>query len=179
MTAAYPPIKQWVFAERVFGNTLDGVRPAGHSGRESGVFWLGTRQETSRVSAIVIPRGAGVEERPNCWRVSPEVFGAVTRWANPLNLCLLAVAHTHVRGAPPVLSWTDRNFGVRVPGVLAVVIGSGGDDSDHHNWGWYVFENYDYSPLSQTEIDERISIDPAGQVEAWTADASGVQILRT
>src|SRR5258708_11476177 len=141
MAAVYPPIERWVVAEQVLAGTLEGVRSAGRLGREAGVFWLGRRDEMAQISAVVVLRGVGVEELPNCWRVSPEVFGAVTRWATPRNLCLLGVAHIHLGGVRPVLSWTDRSFGVRVPGVLSVVVGGAGGECDYLNLGWYVFGN--------------------------------------
>src|SRR5712671_2632479 len=133
----------------------------------------------THICSVVLPHGIGVEEHRGRWAVSPEVFGAITRWAKPRSLSLLAVAHTHVRGVPPVLSWSDRNLGVRVPGMLAVIIGNGGDDSDHLKWGWYVFEDGDYRPLSVHEVGERIRIDQKGEFDSWIADASGVQALRT
>jgi hypothetical protein len=179
MTASYPTVEKWVIAEGIFHRTFDGVRPIGQSGREAGAFWLGRREATAHVYSVVLPHGIGVEEHRGRWAVSPEVFGAITRWAKPRNLCLLAVAHTHVRGVPPVLSWTDRNLGVRVPGMLAAVIGNGGADADHLKWGWYVFENTDYRTLAQDEISERIRIDQNGEFEAWSADAHGVKALRT
>ncbi len=177
MAANYPAVENWLIAEGIFRWTLDGVQPIGQSGREAGAFWLGRREATAHVYSVVLPHGVGVEEHHGRWAVSPEVFGAITRWAKPRKLCLLAVAHTHVRGVPPVLSWTGRNLGVRAPGMLAAVIGNGGDDSDHLKWGWYVFENDDYRLLSGRDIGERIRIDPTGECEAWTADANGVQAL--
>ena len=179
MAANYPTVNRWVIAEGVFRQTLAGVRPIGQSGKEAGAFWLGRREATAHVDSVVLPHGIGVEEHRGRWAVSPEVFGAITQWAKPRNLCLLAVAHTHVRGVPPVLSWTDRNLGIRVPGMLAAVIGNGGDDSDHLMWGWYVFENDDYILLSQHDIGERIRVDAGGSFEVWVADANGVQVLRT
>jgi hypothetical protein len=179
MTATYPSVDQWVIAEGVFRQTLAGVRLIGQSGKEAGAFWLGSRETTAHVDSVVLPHGIGVEEHRGRWAVSPEVFAVITRWAKPRNLCLLAVVHTHVRGVPPVLSWTDRNLGIRVPGMLAAVIGNGGDDSDHLKWGWYVFETDDYKALSEHEIGQRISVDAAGKFEVWAADANGVQLLRT
>lgn len=179
MAASYPTVENWVIADGIFHRTLDGVRPTGQSGREAGAFWLGRREATAHVYSVVLPHGIGVEERSGRWAVSPEVFGAITRWAKPRNVCLLAVAHTHVRGVPPVLSWTDRNLGVRIPGMLAVVIGNGGDDVDHLKWGWYVFENTEYRKLEHNEITERIKVEPNGEFEAWSANANGVQVLRT
>ncbi len=179
MAANYPPVKQWVIAEGIFRQTLDGVRLIAQSEKEAGAFWLGKREAVAEISSLVLPHGRGVEEHRGRWAVSPEVLGAITRWAKPRNLCLLAVAHTHLRGVPPVLSWSDRNLGVRVPGMLAVVIGNGGDDSAHVKWGWYVFEDGDYRQLSQHEIGERIRIDAVREFETWSADANGVQVLRT
>jgi len=178
MAENYPSIDQWVVSEGVLRRTLDGIRPIGQSGREAGAFWLGRREAMTHICSVVLPHGIGVEEHRGRWTVSPEVFGAITRWAKPRNLSLLAVAHTHVRGVPPVLSWSDRNLGVRVPGMLAVVIGNGGDDSDHLQWGWYVFEDGDYRSFSAHEVGERIKIDQNGEFDSWTADASGVQQLR-
>jgi hypothetical protein len=93
------------------------------------------------------------------------------------NLCLLGVAHIHLRGVRPVLSWTDRSFGVRAPGVLSVVIGNAGDESDYRTWGWYVFEGSDYRTFSQSEIVERLRIESSSDDERWTADANGVRPL--
>jgi hypothetical protein len=178
MVASYEAIENWVVAEGIVRKTLDSVRPTGQAGREAGAFWLGSREPTAHIHAVILPHGIGVEEHRGRWTVSPEVFGVVTRWAKPRNLCLLGVAHTHVRGVPHVLSWTDRNLGVRFPDMLAAIIGNGGDDSDYLDWGWYVFEDGDYRPLSHDEVRKRIRIDPTGQFEAWNADASGVQRLR-
>jgi len=179
MPASYPSVEKWVIAAGIFRRTLDGVRPSGRSGKEAGAFWLGRREATAHICAVVLPHGIGVEEQRGRWAVSPEVFSAITRWAKPRNFVLLAIVHTHVRGVPPILSWTDRNLGVRVPGMLSAVIGNGGGDSDHRRWGWYVFENEDYRSLSEQEIRARIQIDPASECEVWTADASAVQAVRT
>jgi len=177
MTPVYPPIESWVVTEQVLAGTLEGVRSAGRLGREAGVFWLGRRDATAQISAVVVLRGVGVEELPNCWRVSPEVFGAVTRWATPRNLCLLGVAHIHLRGVRPVLSGSDRSFGVRAPGVLSVVIGDAGDECDYRNWGWYVFESTDYRAFSQSEIGKRLRIESSNDDGRWIADANGVRPL--
>jgi hypothetical protein len=44
--------------------------------------------------------------------------------------------------------------------MLAAIIGNGGDDSDHLEWGWYVFDGGDYRSLARQELRERIRIDP-------------------
>src|SRR6266852_5582594 len=100
MAASYPAVEKWVIAEGIFHRTLDGVRAVGQSGREAGAFWLGRREATALVDSVVLPHGIGVEEHRGRWAVSPEVFGAITSWARPRSLSLLAVAHTHVRGVP-------------------------------------------------------------------------------
>lgn len=174
----YPTVRGWVVAEALLRATLDGLRKAGAFRRESGAFWLGSREAEARVSAVVFPRGPGVKEAPGLWRVSPEVFGAITRWAVPLRLCLLAVVHTHIGGGDPFLSWTDRTFGVRVPGVLAVVIPRGGKDPEYLHWGWYVFDKDDYRQLSNSEITERVRIDSRNHFEACFADEVNVRPLR-
>ena len=177
MKTIYPPVEQWTVGEGFPQATLEGVRTPGQFGRESGAFWLGRREHNALASALVFPRGAGVLEARGLWRVSPEVFGAVTRWAVPRMLCLLAVAHTHVGGLPPLLSWTDRNFGVRVPGMLAIVIGNGGNELNYLRWGWYVFGRNDYRRMSRSEITKRLTFDPSERFEIWCADENTVQFL--
>lgn len=178
MKLIYPAIEEWSVGEGLLHDTVDGVRIAGRFGRESGAFWLGRRKSEARVSELVFPRGAGVDEAPGLWKVSPEVFGAVTRWATPRSLCLLAVVHTHVGSAPPLLSWTDRNFGVRVPDVLAIVIPKGGNELNYRRWGWYVFEKDDYRQFSRSEMVKRLRLDQSEEFGSWQADESAVQPLR-
>jgi len=170
----YPPIEHWLVPKNLFERTIEGVLPATQHRRESGALWLGAREKIAKISAVLFPQGMGVEERRYSWRVSPEVFGAVTRWAAPRSLCLLAVVHTHLPGVPSVLSWTDRAFGVRVPGVLAIVISEGGYETDYRRWGWYVFENSDYTRFSGSEIASRVTVRSLTELEWGTADANGV-----
>ncbi len=178
MSTPYPEIKRWVLLGAVKSATLDGVLPSGRRGNESGAFWLGVRASVARVTAVVLPQGKGVEESPCQWRVSPEVFGAISRWAKPRGLTLLAIAHTHTASIPPVLSWPDRHQSVRVPGILAVVIGNGGRDHDHHDWGWYVYENDDYRQLLQPELMQRVHDNSRKVVEVWRANGEGVWPLK-
>jgi hypothetical protein len=178
VTAVHESIENWIVAADILRQTLDAVRPMGRSGKEAGAFWLGSRDRTARISLIVLLHGSGIEERPGRWAVAPAVFGVVTRWAKPRNLCLLGVVHIHLRGVPPVLSWSDRNLGVRFPGMLSVIIGNGGEDLDHRDWGWHLFEDGDYRPLTQGEVRDRVRIDSEIEFEAWTADANAVQQLK-
>lgn len=174
MSTPYPDIDQWVLPDAAKRATFRGVRPSGHRGNESGAFWLGVRASVACVSAVVLPRGKGVDESPGQWRVSPEVFGAISRWARPRGLALLGIAHTHVRGSPARLSWADRHRSVRVPGILAVVIGNAGEDDDHYGWGWYVYEDDDYRELLRPELMRRVQESSRETVEVWRADSEGV-----
>ena len=173
MTPTYPDIREWVVPDAARTATLDGVRPAGKAGRESGAFWLGARAAIARVTVVVLPQGPGVEESIGHWRVSPEVFGTISRWAKPRGLTLLGIAHTHVRGVPARLSWSDRHRSVCVPGILSVVIGDGGKDDDHYNWGWYVYEGDDYRELLRMELTQRVLGDSTDTVEVLRADSEG------
>lgn len=179
MSELYPDIERWVIPGAAMAATLTGVRPSGRRGNESGAFWLGARAAVSRVSAVVLPQGDGVEEGPGQWRVTPEVFGTISRWAKPRGLTLLGIAHTHVRGVPPKLSWADRHRSVRVPGILAIVIGRGGQDANHRDWGWYVFEKDDYRELALSELAGRVEIAVENRVDVVGADADSVWELKT
>ncbi len=174
MAFRYPPVKHWLVPENLFERTIECVLPETRQGKESGALWLGAREEVARVSMVLFPRGTGVRERRYCWEVSSEVLGAVTRWAIPQNLCLLGVVHTHLPGVPPVLSPADRAFGVRVPGVLAIVMSNGGYEADYRHWGWYVFEGDDFRQLGDSEIARRVRVDRAVEVKLGTANAEGV-----
>ncbi len=121
-----------------------------------------------------MPAGQGVEERPEQWKVSPAVFGAVSLWAKPRNLALLAIAHIHLPGIPAELSWADRNLSVHVPGILAIVIGNGGADHHHSRWGWYVYNHNEYRKMTSSQLRDRLAIEPFGRLSTWRADANGV-----
>jgi proteasome lid subunit RPN8/RPN11 len=152
MNEPYPRIDRWVLPSAAFSATLRAVQEEGQSVREAGALWLGFRADTAHVTTIVFPTGKGVQATAGNWKVSPEVFGVVTRWAKPQGLCLLGVVHTHLRGVPPRLSRADREYSVQVPGMLAVVIGEGGQERDHHNWGWYLYDNNYYRQLLTQEL---------------------------
>lgn len=154
--------------------TLVGVRPAGREARESGAFWLGARADVAPVTVVILPSGRGVEESIGHWRVSPEVFGEISRWAKPQGLTLLGIAHSHLRGVPARLSWSDRHRSVCVPGILSVVIGNGGEDDDHYTWGWYVYDGDDYRELLRPELTQRVRCNSADPVEILRADSEGV-----
>jgi proteasome lid subunit RPN8/RPN11 len=107
------------------------------------------------------------------WRVGAEVFGTISRWAKPRGLSLLGIVHTHLPGVPARLSWADRHQSVRVPGILAVVIGNGGQDADHLDWGWYVCARDDYRRLHRTELVRRVRLNEQG-ADVWRADGEGL-----
>jgi hypothetical protein len=175
-TDIYPPIEEWFIPNGACAATLAGVRPAGARGSEAGAFWLGSRSRRSRIEAVVLPSGRGVEEYPSRWRVSPEVFGAISRWAKPLKLTLLAIVHTHLPGVPVELSWVDRTEGVHAPDMLAMVIGNGGLDQCHSDWGWFVYEGNDYRRMPTSELSNRIRLTNSFQPKVYSADSRGVRL---
>jgi len=154
----FPPIERWRLPRAACERTRQAVLPAGHRGNESGVFWVGRRQTTTTISAVIFPTGPGVVEAPRRWSVTPEVYAAVASWAKPRGLSLLAVVHTHLERLPPHLSRTDRTQGLKVPDVLAVIIGCGGDEPDVDAWGWFVYDDGDYRPLDAAERAERLDL---------------------
>jgi hypothetical protein len=174
----YPPIERWLVPQAALDATLEAVVPASRRGNESGSFLLGRREQVARTSVVVVPRGLGVEETPWYWKVGGEVFGQISSWAKPRGLALLAVLHTHLADVPARLSRADRTRSVRAPGVLAVVIGHGGQDVNAHAWGWYVYDSDDYRRLDESEFAARVEIDPLVEVEIHRADADGVWPIR-
>lgn len=174
MSDPYPPVGRWVLPSSALDATFAAVRPRARRGVESGVFWMGVRSDVATVEVVVMPRGPGVEERPDRWRVSAEVYGVVSRWAVPRRLSLLAWVHTHGRGVPARLSVPDRTRSIQAPEVLAVVIGLGGADEDPARWGWYVHEDGDYRMLEDGERQRRVDVEGDGSIERWRASLEGM-----
>lgn len=173
----YPAIQHWLIPRLVLEETRKGLQKRGQNVRESGALWFGDRGDAARVLAVVFPRGKGVEERADKWKVTPEVFGTLTRWAKPQNLSLLAVVHTHLNGVPPRLSRADREYSVQVPGILSVVIGEGGTEISHQNWGWYLYEKGDYRFLTAQDLNVRLILDADHFFQICEADADAVREL--
>jgi proteasome lid subunit RPN8/RPN11 len=173
MYEPYPRINRWVLPSPALSATLRTVQKEGQSVREAGALWLGSRGDTSRITALVFPTGKGVEANASKWKVSPEVFGVVTRWAKPNGLCLLGVVHTHLHGVPARLSRADREYSVQVPGMLAVVIGEGGHERDHLNWGWYLYQGNEYRQLPSREVTQLLEM-TSDSVGLWHANADTI-----
>jgi hypothetical protein len=176
-SSAYPPITEWVLPQAAIDATLAAVVPAGRTGRESGVFWLGTREDTSVIRCVVHLHGPGVVETLGRWVVSPEAYGVVARLAREHELTLLASAHTHGRGVRVALSRTDRERGTRVPGILAIVIGNDGRDSNPARWSWNTFADGAFRELNAQERARRVTI-TEGPVARWRASAVGAEPWR-
>src|SRR5438552_2978553 len=166
----YPPIERWLVPQAALDATLEMVVPASRRGNESGSFLLGRREPEARVSVVVLPRGRGVEETPWYWKVGAEVYGQISSWAKRRGLALLAILHTHLEDVPARLSRADRTRSVRAPGVLAVVIGRGGEERNALAWGWYVYDSDDYRQLDESELAARVEIDPVAEIAICRAD---------
>jgi|SRR5581483_3109763 len=164
----FPPIERWRVPVAACELTRDAVMPAGRHGCESGVFWLGERATVSEVTAVVYPTGVGVEETPFYWSVAPEVFAAVSAWAKPRRLSLLAVVHTHLSAQRPHMSRTDRRDGLKTLDALAIIVPRAGREVDIGRWGWFVYGDGDYRELGDAER--------AGRVE-MTARAAGFVVV--
>ena len=169
----YPAVHGWGVGPAAVGATLEAVAPTAARGVEGGVFWLGHRAERSVVDTVVVPTGPGVVEHAYFWQVSPEVFGRIGSWAALRGKSLLAIVHTHFESAPPRLSEQDRQHLVRVPDMLAVVIGGGGRDADPATWGWYVWADRGYRWLDDSERGSRIDLNTSRAIDVVVADATG------
>jgi hypothetical protein len=154
----FPPIECWRVPSAACELTRNAVMPAGRRGCESGAFWLGERATVSEVTAVVYPAGVGVEETPFYWSVAPEVYAAVTAWAKPRRLSLLAVAHTHLSAERPRMSRTDRREGLTTPDALAIIVPRAGREADPGRWGWFVYSDGDYRELGDAERAGRVEM---------------------
>lgn len=168
----YPPILGWRVPKTAVAATLTSVAVAGRRGDEAGVFWLGKRYSHAAVTAVVSLRGPGVVESPGLWEVSPEVYGIVGRLAVAEGLVLLATAHTHGHGVPVALSRTDRRHGVRVPDLLALVIGDGGGVRNPYDWSWNSYDGVGFRCFGGDEIARRVTFTDESVV-LFRANAGG------
>jgi hypothetical protein len=169
----YPGIDAWQLDESAITATLAAVQRPGRDGKEGGVFWIGTRAALSVIRAVIVPVGEGVTEDTDFWRVTPEVYEAISRWAAERDWSLLGICHTHREGVPARLSPQDRRHLVRAPGVLAIVIGSSGREHDLEQWGWYEFAHGAYREISPDERHRRLRLTNATSIETWRADQHG------
>jgi len=97
----------------------------------------------------------------------------VSRWASERSWSLLGICHTHGEGIPAKLSPQDRAHLVRAPGILAVVIGSGGRETNPQQWGWYEFTSGAYHTIGPGERLRRLRLTSDAQAEVWMADRHG------
>jgi hypothetical protein len=170
--APFPPIKRWRLPQAACELTRNSVMPAGRRGDESGVFWLGCRDQVSEITAVVFPTGEGVQETPLCWSVSAEVYAAVSAWARRRGLALLGVAHTHMTHARPRMSPTDRSQGLKVPDALSIIVPAKSREPDPADWAWFVYAAGDYRELTPAEHVRRVELTD-GQVEFAVIESEG------
>jgi hypothetical protein len=178
MSEPYSRIDRWILPRAALSATLTGVQKEGQSVREAGALWLGPRTSAASITAVVFPTGTGVKASAGQWKVSPELFGVVTRWAKPQGLSLLGVVHTHLRGVPSRLSRADREYSVQVPDMLAVVIGESGHEPDYRKWGWYLYDKNAYRHLPTQELTQLLEI-TSQNIELRGANAATIWELDT
>lgn len=137
MTARYEPVARWGIPRSVVDATLRGILRAGRDNHEGGVFWLGCRGPTARITSVILLEGVGITEEPSFFEISPVVYGRVGTWAGNRGETLLAVVHSHCGTSATWMSSTDRRGAVRVPDVLAVVVPGFGTIVDPLRWGFH------------------------------------------
>jgi hypothetical protein len=101
-------------------------------------------------------------------------MGVITQWARPQALVVLGMFHIHI-GRSVAMSWSDRNRGIHVPGMLSVIAGEAGRETSADGWGWYLYDDGEYRELNAAERQFRIRIDDPTQCRAWVANTEGVR----
>jgi hypothetical protein len=137
-------------------------------------LWLGDRNSTARVTAVALPHGPGVVEKPGFWQMSTEVYGQVGEWASRRSVVLLALVHSHRVKGGNYLSELDQFASVHVPDFLSIVVGGFGSDSSPSLWGYHVFEGTSFKRLTTTEVAQRL-VFQRGSVLSFECDAEGVK----
>jgi hypothetical protein len=79
---------------------------------------------------------------------------------------------------PNTLSSLDRVGGIRVPGLLSVVLGDGARDARPQSWGWYVFDRGDFRSLKPVELETRITLCEPANVQVAVRRGNAVVVYR-
>ena len=118
----------------------------GALGVETGGFVLyPTDSDEPSVVALVGERG--ISRHPRLLEISALAIDRLFGFADDHNLRVRVQFHSHREEA--FLSVTDKEFGLRVPGIVSTVIPNFADPpADPRSWGWWMFNADDWAEIA-------------------------------
>jgi hypothetical protein len=133
-------------------------------GNEGVALWLGRRGHGQvEVTRLVALRGSGVIKRPKQLVIQPQLVNEVTDLAIELSLVLVGQIHSHGALYGTDLSYSDRNFGIKVPYFLSLVAPDYAlrPQTRLEECGVHLFEpDRGFRRLSRSEVGRRIVVLP-------------------
>jgi proteasome lid subunit RPN8/RPN11 len=117
-----PSVSSWRLARSVLPDSLAEMKRDGLRGNEGIVLWLGHKGNgLAEVTHLVSLRGSGISKSPVNLTIDAWLINDVTDIALQLGVRLIGQIHSHGPGFGTDLSYSDRSYGVAVPGYLSVV----------------------------------------------------------
>ena len=151
----------WRISEVAIDDCLAEMSRDGIDGNEGIVLWLGhDRSDVAEVTHLIRLRGPLVERRPEFINIHSSLFNDVADIAIAESARLVGQVHTHGPGHRLDLSYTDREYGIRIPSYLSLVAPDYGQTQEPiHRWGVHVFiAGAGYQRLSEFEARRRIKV---------------------
>lgn len=156
----FPKISKFILSNPLFEATIRVLQMEGRFRVESILFWAGTvREGNAMVSHVLVPKGAGVLQRPLQVRVDDRIIAALCDVLDPPRLVLLGQVHTHLAG--PFHSYADDHFSFDTPGLLSVVVPRAARDGADRWNEWAFFEclgGPEFRILKNEELSRRLAI---------------------
>lgn len=156
----FPPILIWRIPRSVLPDSFAEMKKDGLRGKEGIVLWLGHKiNGQAEVTHLVSLRGKGITRSSANLRIDSSVVNDVTDLAIELGVILVGQIHSHGHGFGTNLSYSDRSYGVSVPGYLSVVAPDYAlrPSTRWSHSGIFVYEKgAGYRRLSTSEVKQRI-----------------------
>jgi hypothetical protein len=161
MTKSCKDTAIWRIPETAIDDCLREMSRDGIHGNEGIVLWLGRdRSDVAELTHLIRLRGPLVEKRPEFINIHPSLFNDVADIAIVENVRLIGQIHTHGPGYRLDLSYTDREYGIKIPSYLSLVAPDYGQTREPiHRWGVHVFTaDAGYQRLSKSEAQRRLEV---------------------
>jgi proteasome lid subunit RPN8/RPN11 len=158
----FPPVLKWRVPSSLLTDSIKEMKEDGLLGNEGIVLWLGRRnQGQAEITHLVSLRCKGVIRSPANLKIDSSVINDLTDIAVKRGVILIGQIHSHGPGYGIELSYSDRTYGVAVPGYLSVVA------PDYalrqlirwNDCGVFVYENEaGFKSFNSREIKRRITL---------------------
>ncbi len=161
----YPDINHWIIPDGLFRASLDELARDGKKGKEGMCLWLGSRghDRNARFTHAGFFEPNSIKNGPAHIQIEPELMLDLHKKAEANGITLIGQIHSHPKIAGVNLSYTDRTYGISVPGYLSLVVPNFamGKHVSIENCGVHMFvRGRGYRQLTKNEVAQKIVVDP-------------------